>query len=142
MQRCLFFLHRKGVDLRTFDIDVQQISHVSRSASNGVGGAVTATTVTTPAGGNAAEETKNADDKAKKKKKVDTLQLENAVIVACFLAHKARFIGSGIFSRIQKIRTSDATTVTEALLAVDYGGYWRKFREFSGERVQMVATKQ
>ena len=146
MQRCLFFMHRKGVDLRTFDIDIQQISHVSRGAAAAGGGGGTSNnnvnSAPVAAGGNdnktaAAEssannnnvEKTNNSNNNKKKKKVDTLQLENAVIVACFLAHKARFIGRGIFRRIQQIAVSDATTVTEALLAVDYGGYWRQKRE-------------
>lgn len=154
MQRCLLFLHRKGVDLRTFEIDIQQISHVSRTAAAAATAAATnnnsnnnnvttstSTSAPTPpaSGGNAiaagvstdnpanSNNNKVLDKAQKKKKKVDNLQLEQAVIVACFLAHKARFIGSGIFSRIQQIRTSDATTVTEALQAVDYEGHWRKF---------------
>ena len=148
MQRCLLFLHRKGVDLRTFEIDIQQISHVSRTATAAATAATTnhntsntaASTTTEPpsSGGNTTapgvpvDNLINVNNKAlekaqKKKKKVDNLQLEQAVIVACFLAHKARCIGSGIFSRIQQIRTSDATTVTEALQAVDYEGHWRKF---------------
>lgn len=93
MQRCLFFLHQQGVDLASFDVDVQQISHVARS---------------------------------EKQKKVDSLKLVKGVDVACFLAHKASCIGTGIFTKIQRIQTSNATTVTEALEAVDCGGHWRK----------------
>ena len=42
-----------------------------------------------------------------------------AVEVACYLAHKARFIGENIFSQIHQIRASGATTVTEALAAIE-----------------------
>ena len=93
MQRCLFFLHQKGVDLRTFEMDIQQISHVARDGAAAAKGA--------------------------KAKKVDSVMLEPGIYVACFLAHKARFIGNGIFRRIQQIRTSHATTVSEALKIVD-----------------------
>jgi hypothetical protein len=33
MQRVLFFLYHKGVDLRTFEMDTQQILHVARDAT-------------------------------------------------------------------------------------------------------------
>jgi hypothetical protein len=103
MQRMLFFLHNEGVDLRTFDMDMQQIMHIARDAP---------------------EPKKDVDDaagvdKADKKKKVETLMLVPAVEVACHLAHKARFIGENIFSQIHRIRASGATTVTEALAAID-----------------------
>jgi hypothetical protein len=45
-----------------------------------------------------------------------------AVIVACYLAHKARFIGQGIFTQIHRIARTDATNVTEALELIDGDG--------------------
>jgi hypothetical protein len=45
-----------------------------------------------------------------------------AVIVACYLAHKARFIGQGIFTQIHRIARTEATTVTEALELIDGEG--------------------
>jgi hypothetical protein len=45
-----------------------------------------------------------------------------------FLAHKADFIGKGIFDKIHQIRKADVTSVTEALNLVDDGGYWKRRR--------------
>ena len=55
----------------------------------------------------------------KKVKKVDSLHLEKAVDVACFLAHKADFIGKGLFDKIHKIRKADVASVSEALNLVN-----------------------
>ena len=104
MQRVLFFLYHMGIDLRTFDMDMQQILHVARDTETGDGGKV--------------EKTKE------KKKKIESLCLQPAVLVACFLAHKARFIGNGIFKQIHKIRNAPVTNVTEALELIDDGGCW------------------
>lgn len=101
MQRMLFHLHDSGVDLRTFEMDTQQILHVTRHD---------------PPGNNSNE------DGEKKKKKIQSLHLKKAVYVACFLAHKARFIGEGVFDQIHMIRKADVTSVTEALEACDNGG--------------------
>ncbi|KAG7356710.1 hypothetical protein IV203_001396 [Nitzschia inconspicua] len=111
MQRMLLFIHRKGVDLSTFEIDMQQLIHVSREKEEG-------------------KKKSKGDDESKSKegkkaKKVDSLYLARAVDVACYLAHKADFIGKGIFDRIHKIRKADATSVTEALNLVDGGGHWK-----------------
>ena len=103
MQRMLFFLHNEGVDLRTFEMDMQQILHVARDAPKDV------------------KET-DISDKTDKKKKVETLLLVPAVEVACHLAHKARFIGENIFAQIHQIRKSGAATVSEALAAIDDSG--------------------
>jgi hypothetical protein len=62
-------------------------------------------------------------DGQKKHKKVDSLHLERAVNVACFLSHKAGFIGRGIFDKIHMIRKADVTSVSEALEIVDDGGF-------------------
>jgi hypothetical protein len=94
MQRVLFFLYHMGVDLRTFDMDMQQILHVARDE-------------------------KGDDGKIEKKKKMESLCLQPAVLAACFLAHKARFIGNGIFSQIHRIKNASVTTVSEALELID-----------------------
>lgn len=118
MQRMLFFLHRKGVDLRTFEMDTQQFRHVSREKD-----------ATKPRDGEKKKDKEsNMDEKdsEKKMKKVDSLHMEKAVNVACFLAHKAGFIGNGIFDSIHKIRKADVTSVSEALDLVDEGGFWNR----------------
>jgi hypothetical protein len=48
--------------------------------------------------------------------------------ISGFLAHKADFIGKGIFDKIHRIRKGDVTSVKEALNLVDDGGYWNKQR--------------
>jgi hypothetical protein len=108
VQRMLFFLHRKGVDLRTFKVDIQQFSHVSRERDC-----------------KGKEKGKDNKDGQKKHKKVDNLHLQRAVYVACFLAHKAGFIGQGIFNKIHMIRKTDVASVSEALEMVDEGGFWK-----------------
>ncbi len=116
MQRMLFFLHRKGVDLRTFEMDTQQFRHVSREKD-----------IPKPKDGQKKKDkSKDGKDVEKKSKKIDSLHLEKAVNVACFLAHKASFIGNGIFDSIHKIRKADATSVSEALNLVDNGGFWQR----------------
>ena len=100
MQRVLFHMHNEGVSLRTFEMDMQQILHVARDKEpKDVQG--------------------SAEDKAEKKKKIDALHLVPAVHAACFLAHKARFIGNNIFSQIHQIRKAEVTSVSEALAAID-----------------------
>lgn len=105
MQRMLFHLHDKGADLRTFDVDLQQILHVTRDSQK-----------------------KGEDGTEKKKKKTQSLYLMPALYLARFLAHKARAIGKGLFDQIHMIRKSDATNVTEALEICEEGGYWVKIR--------------
>lgn len=116
MQRMLFFLHRKGVDLRTFEMDTQQFRHVSREKDG----------AKLDDGDKTKNKSKNENETEKKSKKIDNLHLEKAVNVACFLAHKANFIGNGIFDNIHKIRKADATSVSEALNLVDNGGFWHR----------------
>lgn len=103
MQRMLFHLHDKGVDLRSFDVDMQQILHVTRDSQK-----------------------KGEDGVEKKKKKTQSLYLLPAIYLARLLAHKARAIGKGLFDQIHMIRKSGATNVTEALEVCDEGGYWSK----------------
>jgi hypothetical protein len=114
MQRMLFHLHDSGVDLGSFEMDTQQILHVSRYDPPGK---------------------VNNEEGEKKKKKIQSLHLKRAVYVACFLAHKARFIGAGIFDQIHTIRKASVTSVTEVLEACDDGGFWAKIRrERAGKR--------
>ena len=115
VQRMLFFLHHKGVQMRTFDVDTQQILHVSRHEATRKAGQV-------------------SDEAAeKKKKKTQSLHLKPAVYVSCLLAHKARLIGEGTFDQLHSIRKADVATVSEALDAVDDGGIWKRMcREFRG----------
>jgi hypothetical protein len=115
MQRMLFHLHDKGVDLRSFEMDTQQILHVTRETAP----VMTNKDDPTAVGGNPPE---------KKKKKIQSLHLKQAAFVACFLAHKARFIGEGIFDQIHTIRKTNVTSVTEALEECDDGGYWARIR--------------
>jgi hypothetical protein len=118
MQRMLFFLHRKGVNLRTFEMDTQQFRHVSREKD--------------AKGNKEKTHEKRKKDKGegeKKVKKVDSLHLEKAANVACFLAHKAGFIGEGIFDKIHQIRKADVASVSEALSTVDDGGFWGKQKQ-------------
>jgi len=153
MQRVLFFLHHEGVDLRTFDMDMQQILHVARDSDSkdkkkkkdtdsekdkenksntveeqdvpALGGEKAEDEEQVKEEGNAAvasdkkSEKSAAEKKPEKKKKVESLCLIPAVLAACFLAHKARFIGAGIFEQIHKIRKGDVRSVSEALDYID-----------------------
>lgn len=113
MQRMLFHLHDKGVNLRTLEMDTQQMLRVSRTEP----------------------QPSQHPGPEKKKKKIQSLHLKSAVYVACFLAHKARFIGEGIFDQIHTIRKAHVTSVAEALDECDDGGFWAKVRrEFSENR--------
>ena len=114
LQRTLLFLKRHGLRLRRFDVDLQQIFHVARKE--------------VPKGGAVAHNSGDADNPNaaqdnslthKKAKKTDTLHLRTAAYVASFLAHKALFIGEGVFSRIHKIRSTGAVSVGDALARID-----------------------
>jgi len=114
MQRMLFFLHKNGVDLRSFEMDTQQLLHVSREKEDpkkksGKG----------KVSDNSGDGKTSKGKEEKKVKKVDSLHLEKAVDVACFLAHKADFIGKGLFDKIHKIRKADVASVSEALNLVN-----------------------
>jgi len=82
MQRILFFVHQKGVDLSTFQVDVQQLARVSRHE-------IIDTKETGP-------------KKEEKKKKINSLRLRPAEEVAHYLSHKARFVCQGILSQISQ----------------------------------------
>ncbi|KAL7556803.1 hypothetical protein ACA910_005239 [Epithemia clementina (nom. ined.)] len=140
MQRVLFFLHHEGVDLRTFDMDMQQILHVAREkdipslksmADNNDDAPVNKTGQSNLPESEVGEDTNNNNNnnnnlvvKGEKKKKVESLYLTPAVLVACFLAHKARLIGTGFFEQIHQIRKSNVTTVREALALIGDRGLW------------------
>lgn len=109
IQRMLFFLYRKNVDLRTFEMDTQQLLHVSREKED---------FKKVVKLGKDCKNVKGREKEEKKMKKVDSLHLEKAVDVACFLAHKADFIGKGIFDNIHKIRKANVASVTEVLKLV------------------------
>jgi hypothetical protein len=121
MQRMLIFLYRKGVDLRTFEVDTQQLSHLSREKD-------TKPKDKKSKGKEDGDAAAGNGTKKEKAKKVDSLHLEKAIDVACYLSHKADFIGKGIFDKIHHIRRADVTSVTEALNLVDNGGYWKQRR--------------
>ena len=124
MQRMLYFLQQGGFDLTTFEVDTQQILHVSRTVRTAPKGGAAA-----PDHGDAAAGTAAAAA-PKKCKKTQSLHLKPALFVACYLAHKARMIGEGIFSQIHKIRIEGAASVSEALEIADEGGYWKKLRAY------------
>ena len=123
VQRVLFFIFHEGIDLRTFEMDVQQIQHVSRD-----GEPSSKPKIPVKDSSNDNDTNKENEDellRPEKKKKMESLQLVPAVIVACFLAHKARFIGEGIFAHIHQIRKMEVTSVAEALSVIDNGGFWK-----------------
>ena len=107
MQRMLFYLYQSGVDLNSFEVDMQQIMHVSRDIRD----------ENTPKGGR--------EDNTKKAKKVDSLHLHTATYVALFLAHKAKMIRNGVLSKIHMIRSIHCSqrSVTNVLDFVDRGGH-------------------
>ena len=115
VQRMLFYLHHKGVDMETLEVDTQQFLHVTRSEVQSKAGQV-------------------SDEGAeKKKKKTESLHLMPAVDVASLLAHKARNIEQGVFGQLHSLRRADVTTVREALETVDNGGYWKNLcRRYRG----------
>lgn len=117
MQRLLYFLYHQGVDLRTFEMDTQQIMHVARDIIDGKGKEKSKKNGQS-SNGKTEDNGSNVDNPKKegeKKKKIDSLQLMPAVSVAYYVAHKAHFIGEGIFAQIHQIRNANVTSVTEAL---------------------------
>jgi len=131
VQRVLFFIFHEGIDLRTFEMDVQQIQHVSRDgpaekkAIKEKKDFSKKENETDKENGDGGGKTDEKEAKTEKKKKTESLQLMPAVLVACFLAHKARFIGEGIFAQIHQIRKAEVASVGEALDVIDNGGYWK-----------------
>ncbi|CAB9511293.1 IQ domain-containing protein [Seminavis robusta] len=118
MQRLLYFLYHQGVDLRTFEMDIQQIMHVARDKAdskqkkpkkplqqddNNNGKHING------------EPRTSIKPEGEKKKKIDSLQLMPAVSVACYVAHKAHFIGEGVFAQIHQLKTANVASVSEAL---------------------------
>jgi hypothetical protein len=138
MQRLLYFLYYEGVDLRTFEMDIQQIMHVARDTvdekekkskdkqhkEDKKEKEEKDNKENDNSGGNKDLSKSNHDKKdggavGEKKKKIDSLQLLPAVSVACYVAHKAHFIGEGIFAQIHQIRNANVASVTEALQYVN-----------------------
>lgn len=125
MQRLLYFLYHQGVDLRTFEMDVQQIMHVCRETDGDAKkekkekkkekAALVDKEMTIDGSGGGDGGKKGGEKEKDKKKKIDSLQLWPAVSVACYVAHKAHFIGDGIFSQIHQIRNANVASVSEAL---------------------------
>lgn len=109
MQRMLYYLYQRGTDLHSFEVDMQQIMHVSREKRDQA----------TPHGSGGKE-------KAKKAKKTDSLCMKKAYDAAVFLGHKARSIENGMFSKIHKIRRIPTPSVRHILDIVDNGGCWTK----------------
>ena len=95
MQRVLFYLENQAVDLSTIQVDMQQLVHINREQSQS------------------------------KKKKTSSLYLLPGNTVAAYLAHKARFIDSGIFDQIHEFEGHFG--VRQTLNVIDNGGYWQGF---------------
>ena len=83
LQRCLAYLHSTGVGFDTFDVDMQQIFHVSRNLDSPV---------------EFEQERKDVDTKKKQKK--TCLFLMPACFAAYFLSHNAKAKEVGIFKQI------------------------------------------
>ncbi|KAL7489922.1 hypothetical protein ACHAW6_016151, partial [Cyclotella cf. meneghiniana] len=103
MQRALFFLQQKGVDLSTFEVDMQQIFKVCRKKSPKEKEHKKEENVTIENGDEEHQQSQEANP-PKKAKKTECLLNMGGLEVACFLAHKARMIEKGVFSQIHKIR--------------------------------------
>jgi len=142
MQRLLYFVQRMGIDLSSFEVDVQQIAHVARKEKVVL---QYAPITKSPSGdGDDAIRQSEADEddekltrsgksvklrtKKEKCKKSDSLYLKPASHIAWFLTHKAKMLSKGVFSMIQNIRQVRAVSVQEALDAVDNGGFFHGTR--------------
>ena len=86
MQRILYFIHQLGVDLKTFQVDIQQLIRVNRHD----------------------HKTSHVEMDNKKRKKTESLHLQAAANVAYYLSHKAKFIGGGIQFEIENLQFSYA----------------------------------
>ncbi|EJK68046.1 hypothetical protein THAOC_10824 [Thalassiosira oceanica] len=109
MQRALFFFQQRGVELSTFDVDMQQIYKVSRKLAPGVGDGDKENHHQQKSENGLVNEQRLAlgNDKKKgpkKTKKTDNLHLMCGQRVAYFLAHKALMIEKGFFHQIHMIR--------------------------------------
>jgi len=109
MQRMLYFLQQLNVDLNSFEVDMQQIVHVSREEPP-----------------RKKIVTDDKDSTVKRVKKTVSIYLKSASFVACYLAHKAHMIGQGTFVQIHNVRHSRARSVKEVLIAIDDGGFWNR----------------
>ena len=109
MQRALFFFQQRGVELSTFDVDMQQIYKVSRKFAPGVGDGDKENHCQQKSENGSVNVQRLAlgNDKKrglKKTKKTDNLHLMCGQRVAYFLAHKALMIEKGFFHQIHMIR--------------------------------------
>jgi len=84
VQRCLCYLYARGVNLDTFEVDMQQIFRISRQKES-----------SDVARGN------KTMCGTKKKEKKNCLYMRSATYTAYFLSHKARAIKEGIFQDIE-----------------------------------------
>lgn len=107
IQRVLFYLYEKGIDLCTLTMDTQQIFHVARDQHPSpqhhqptLANHHNNTEHTISGENNVVSP---ANDCNKKKKKIESLYLMPAIHVACYLAHKARCIELGILHTIHNI---------------------------------------
>jgi len=112
LQRTLFHLQQSGVDLRRFQIDLQDVFHVSRKFLPCL------KVVPNAPGENVAVEIVR-NYKAMKAKKTESLYLKPASYVASYLAHKALLIGNGVYDQIHQIRSCRVATVHEAIDIID-----------------------
>lgn len=106
MQRVLFFLQRNGIELSCFQVDTQQIFHVSRKEI---------VVKEKPKRDNPNEKEmlkRERNEVLRKAKKVDSLHLVPATHVASFLAHKAMLIREGVFEHIHNIRRVKAAAMS------------------------------
>ena len=120
MQRMLYHLYQSGVDLSSFEVDMQQIIHIVREKADNI----------TTKGHHTAEKIiqQTAAGKIKKTKKTASLHLKPAIFVADFLGHKASMMGVGLFNQINSLQIS--SSVQENLTILDNGGYWKGDRNF------------
>jgi len=96
MQSLLYHFFKSGVDINSFQVDMQQIMHVSREKCD----------ETTPKGGDIADECNDTAgiEIRTKLRKTDSLYLESGFYVAAFLGHKSLMMSLGLFDQIQRIQ--------------------------------------
>ncbi|KAL3789300.1 hypothetical protein ACHAWO_004851 [Cyclotella atomus] len=104
MQRALFFMQQQGVDLSTFEVDMQQIFKVCRKKSPKEKAKKKDDNDAPASDGEEQQNPQEQEAQPKKAKKTECLLNMGGFEVACFLAHKARWIEKGVFHQIHKIR--------------------------------------
>jgi hypothetical protein len=103
MQSLLYHFYKCGVDIKSFEVDLQQIMHVSREKCD----------ETTPKGGDVGESSNDPVESEIRTKirKTESLYLETGFYVAAFLGHKSLMISLGVFDQIQRIHHSKSPMV-------------------------------